>query len=298
MTPLEDSILRTILYADVFNFPMTLAEIHHFLIASAPVTLASIERTLMQSERLRSVVTCIDGYFMVSGRETLAAIRHTREDASQRLWQNAAHYGRWLGRIPFVRMVAVTGALAVHNAVPDDDIDYVLVTQERRVWLARAFAIVLVRLARGRGVQLCPNYVLAERALAQDAHNLYMAHEITQMIPLYGLDVYARMRDSNAWVGKQIPNATAPFYPQDAAADTKAWGAIKAAAEWLLGGTLGNGLEDWERERKLRRFAPKARGSSGARLDAERVKGHFSDHGHPALVQYHERLRAYGLEER
>ena len=42
MQPLEAAILRTVLYADVFNFPMKLEEIHHFLISDDPVSLAEI----------------------------------------------------------------------------------------------------------------------------------------------------------------------------------------------------------------------------------------------------------------
>jgi hypothetical protein len=297
MTSLEDSILRTLLYADVFNFPMTLAEIQHFLIATTPTTAANVERTLMGSERLRELVTCINGYFMVIGREGLAEIRDERERASQMLWEDAQRYGRWLGRLPFVRMVALTGALAVRNAVVDDDIDYVLVTRAGRVWLARALAIIVVRLARLRGVQLCPNYVLAEDALAQDVRSLYTAHEIAQMIPMVGLDVYQQMRSANAWVSSQLPNALEPLLPQVAASDALGWQALKGVGEMLLRGKIGDRLEAWERERKLRRFAPRAHGSQSARLDAQRVKGHFSDHGQPTMARYHARLQEYGIDQ-
>jgi hypothetical protein len=34
-----------------------------------------------------------------------------------------------------------------------------------------------------------------------------------------------------------------------------------------------------------------------AKLDAEQVKGHFNDHGHPVLQQYRERLRRYHIED-
>jgi hypothetical protein len=47
MMPLETAILRTILYADVFNFPMTIAEIQHFLISEYSTTRAEIEQMAM-----------------------------------------------------------------------------------------------------------------------------------------------------------------------------------------------------------------------------------------------------------
>jgi len=52
--------------------------------------------------------------------------------------------------------------------------------------------------------------------------------------------------------------------------------------------------ERWERDRKLRKFAPVAgRASSAAELDADRVKGHFDDHGHPILNQFNARVQQY-----
>ncbi|MBE0691410.1 MAG: hypothetical protein IH587_14925, partial [Anaerolineae bacterium] len=212
MESLEDAILRTVLYADVFSFPLTLTEIHHFLIAPSPVSLPRIEETLARSPRLQESLCCVDGFFMRVGREELAAIRRGRESASQSLWDTAHGYGRWMARVPFARMVALTGALAVRNAVDSDDIDYLIVTRVGRVWMARAFTIVLVRLARLRGVQLCPNYVLADDALLQERQDIFMAHEIAQMIPLYGRALYERMRRENGWVLEMMPNAQAAFY--------------------------------------------------------------------------------------
>jgi hypothetical protein len=297
MNSLEDAILRTILYADVFNFPLTLPEIHHFLIATTPVSLRAVEETMMRSERLRSLVVCVDGYFMRVGREALAETRHAREAASQALWNNAITYGRWLGRLPFVRMVALTGSLAVHNAVEDDDIDYIIVTADGRVWLTRALAIIIVRLARLHGVLLCPNYVLAETALKQTRHDIFMAHEIAQMIPVYGHGIYTTMRQANMWVADQLPNAGTAFYAVTDTDSRSVWEWAKIGCERLLAGGIGNALESWERERKLRRFAPKLGKHDGdARLDAQHVKGHFNDRGNPALRRYQEYLRTYKLE--
>jgi hypothetical protein len=61
-----------------------------------------------------------------------------------------------------------------------------------------------------------------------------------------------------------------------------------------LGGRLGEALEGWERDRKLRKFAAMAgQASSAAELDADRVKGHFDDHGHPILQKFNARVSQY-----
>lgn len=300
MNPLEQSIVRTLLYGDVFNFPMTVGEIHYYLI-DIPASYADIRRTLEQpSAWLRGLIvqgqvghlTC----YAIAGHEAIFQERYQRETASQQLWGKACHYGAWLGYLPFVRMVGLTGALAVRNASSiDDDLDYILVVREGRVWLARLFAVMVVRLCKLWGVVLCPNYVLAANALAQDDHHLFMAHEITQMVPIVGHQWYHAMREVNAWTTAILPNADGAFYrePDRRPRYLRQW--LKGLLEWLLGGRIGNWLEGWEMRRKIRKFQPQFTPTSEVQLDENQVKGHFISYGQTTLQRFQERLEAYNL---
>jgi hypothetical protein len=235
-----------------------------------------------------------DAFFMLKGREGLLAERRRRAAASARLWPAARWYARLLAHLPFVRMVAVTGALAMDNASAGDDIDYLIITTPGRVWLARAGAIGLVRLARLGGVLLCPNYVLASSALEQDRHDLFVAHELAQMVPMAGQAVYWQMRTANGWAAALLPNATGlPRCEPDL--QPQGWGAkLQSALEWLLNGQLTDRIEHWEQERKTKRFGAALRQPhSAARLDAERVQGHFNDYGYRTLQTYHARCQKY-----
>ncbi|MBC8170877.1 MAG: hypothetical protein H7X77_04375 [Anaerolineae bacterium] len=297
MQRLEAAIMRTILYGDVFNFAMTLPEIHHYLIADAPVTLAEVEQVLASSPYLQTSLCYADGYYACRGE--LIAQRVQRQVLMEQVWSTALIWGRWLARLPFVRMVALTGALAAQNpAHADDDFDYLLVTQPGRVWLARAFAIVLVRLGKLRGVVICPNYVIAADTLTQTRQDMFMAHEVTQMIPLYGQAMYQVMRAANPWTDAYLPNALTVYYAQTEVQPGSFWQTIKTGLETLLSGGLGDKLEQWEYRRKLHRFAANLKTPhSSAQLDSSHVKGHFNDHGHPVLRRYQEHLRRYHLED-
>lgn len=296
---MEAAILRTVLYADVFHFPLTTAEIHHFLIQDEPADRDSIETWLANSSVLRQKLTHEGHYIVLRGREDLIALRTERDAASRELWPLALRYGRWLSRLPFVRMVALTGALAMQNATDcHDDLDYLLVTTPRRVWLARAFSIILVRLARLQGVEICPNYVLAENNLTQERQDIFIAHEVAQMVPLYGQPLYRRLRDCNPWVRDFLPNANGVFHAEDETFSGRGWMLLKTLLETVLGGRIGDMLEHWEYHRKLHRFATQMQTPHhSARLDSNQVKGHFNDHGHFVLEQYTQRLREYGLEQ-
>ncbi len=236
---------------------------------------------------------------MRKDRPELIAQRQQREQAAERLWPLALRYGAWLSHLPYVRMVALTGALAVRNSPHDsDDLDYLIVTRAGRVWLARAFAVLLVRVVRLGGMTICPNYVLAEDAMDQDRKDLFIAHQIAQMVPLSGHTLYERFRQVNAWADDLLPNASGPLHPAQDDTPGGFWLALQRLLETMLNGKLGDVLENWEYRRKLARFAPDLRQpNSSARLDESQVKGHFNDYGHIALQKYNERLRDYQVED-
>ncbi|MBI1277997.1 MAG: hypothetical protein GC179_07710 [Anaerolineaceae bacterium] len=298
MQPLEAAILRTVLYADVFDFPMKLEEIHHFLISDTPSSVNEISQTLDQSIILRQKIHQAGEYFIYKGGENRIQVRQKREAASQYLWSQALYWGKWLAAVPYVRMVALTGALAVRNAADDDDdLDYLLVTAPHRVWIARAFAIVIVRIGRLRGVTICPNYVLAETNLVQVRRDIFLAHEVAQMVPLYGRDHYRRFREANDWVYQQLPNAIDPYFDVPELKVGSSY-LFKRFLEVVCGGTVGNWIEQWEYQRKLKRFSADLQTPhSSAKVDDTQVKGHFNDHGHPVLQKYAQRLRECGLSE-
>jgi hypothetical protein len=257
---------------------------------------ATVESSLAHSAWLRDHIEIAGSYVALRERDYAINQRAAREAASAILWVRARRWGTILARLPFVRMVALTGALAMRNAEsPNDDLDFLIVTAPRKVWTARAAAIVIVRLARLFGVQLCPNYVLAETALEQDRRDLYTAHEIAQMIPLSGFAVYKAMREANHWTMGYLPNAQAPT---DAEPEPHGRGKLlQWIAERVLSGVIGDAFEKWEQNRKIRRFAPQAqRADASAQLDADHVKGHFNDYGYSTLEDYYKRLRRYHLE--
>lgn len=299
-TPLEVAILRTVIYADVFDFALRVEELHHFLMANQAVSLATIQEALACAPNLRHDLTVRGEWVVLAGREALLDVRQNRDDLAAQLWPKVAQAGQWLASVPFVRMVAVTGALAMDNpAHPQDDFDYFVVTTPGRVWLARLLIVGVVRVSRLWGWAICPNFVIAADSLSQRRRDIYIAHEISQAIPLadhHG--VYHEFRLANAWTFEYLPNAQVAFERRTRQMTSRLGAVVQRMGEWLFGGWLGDKLEAWERERKVARFARQAkRPDSAAQLDRSQVKGHFNDHGTRVLAEYHARLRQFGLEE-
>jgi hypothetical protein len=287
---LEQAIVRAVAYADVFDYPLTADEVHRYLVG-VNASLADVHHALGTHPLVPGLLSTSNGYFSLLGRESAVVQREQRAANSARYWRRAVGYGRAIGDLPFVRMVAVTGALAMDN-VADDDIDYLIVTEPGRLWLCRALVIGVVRLAAARGVTLCPNYFLSERALALPERNLFTAHEVTQMVPLSGFATYRQLRELNDWTFAYLPNAEGPprGLPPRAPRGTRARGVLEASLRSRLGGRL----ERWEMSRKVRKFTVQGNGHLEAAFSPDWCKGHFGDHGNHTLARYAERLR--GLE--
>lgn len=293
LSPLETAVLQTVAYVDMYDYPLSAAEVHRYLVGQAAAA-GEVERLLSNGRLAPERLARLDDYFALPGREAILATRRRRAAAAQELWPAAVRYGQAIGQLPFVRMVAVTGSLAVDNAEADADIDYLIVTAPGRLWLCRALVVLLVRLAARRGVNLCPNYFLSERALAFTERNLYTAREVAQMAPITGLAVYQRLRQANDWVLDFLPNA-GQLPPRPAPGPVaapagrrwpgRAW--LRSLAEWALRTPPGGWLEQWEMRRKITRFSRWANDESA--FSADWCKGHFASHGRRAMSEFQQR---------
>jgi hypothetical protein len=294
------SVLATLAYADVFDFPMRTAEIRHYLIGRV-ADQSQIEGTLESDRRLRQRVERRDGVAFLAGRDGLPEKRLEREQIARRLWPAARRHGAILASLPFVRMVAVTGALALENTEASGDIDYLVVTVPGRLWLARAMVVLWVRRAALEGISLCPNYLISQEALLLPDQDLFAAHELAQMVPLSGPALYWQMRRLNhSWVSPHLPNAAAlppirhaGFLSDDGPRRTASVG------ERLLRLRVLDPLERWERSRKIRRFAREmeasrrpedAAGRTEERFGPDWCKGHFDHHAARTLAAFSQRL--------
>jgi len=265
---LERAILETLAYSDVFEYPLRLNELHRYL----PMR-AETERVSRVLDSLGELLGEQDGFYFLAGREKIIEIRKQREVHSRSLMLHALKYGRILGALPFIRMVALTGSLAVLNSTKKADFDYMLVAAPNRVWTARAFALLLNRFTRLFGHTLCPNLIVSENALAWSTHDLYSARELCQMIPIMGMDAYYKLINANEWTKDFLPNAGLAKI-SEVFKTSEIW----KLRELPLRGKLGNIIERWEMNRKITRFAKQAGFGEETVFNADICQGNFNHH--------------------
>jgi len=286
-TAVARGVVEALAYADVFDWPLTAAEIHRYLPVAARLDDVV---AVLGSGRLARAVQSDGQLYVLAGREHLADERQRRTAVSHRLWPLARRYGRALASLPWVRLVAVTGSLAVDAATDDADIDLFIVAEDGRLWLARALTIgvakVAIRVKSSRGVRLCPNYLLTASALDLPERDLYTARELAQLVPLFGPDTYRALLEGNGWYRQFLPNHPGHLGP----VGDLPYPRLSRLAERTLQGRLVGRAEQWEMERKIARLhLPTTTGE--VRFDATTCKGHFEGYRQTVLAAY-ERRRA------
>jgi hypothetical protein len=288
---LRNAVLQTMAYADVFDYPLTAQEIHRYL-TGLSASKEVVERFLQDG----SLVHASEGYYTLPGREGLARIRRAREHIAGQMWPQAAGYGRVISHLPFVRMLAVSGSLAMNNVDRDPDIDYFMVTARGRLWMVRAMVLAVVRLAAARGVRLCPNYLVTEDALVFPDQTLYAAHELAQMVPIFGLDVYEQICRLNSWKERFLPNAQGLPPVMDQVTIRTVKPTITPLLERALRTSPAAWFERWEMQRKIRMLSREQGDSPESCFAADYCKGHNLRHGQRAERILRERLEGLHLE--
>ena len=225
---LRDSILATLYYHDLFDFPLTKEEIKRFLIkpglpaVCSPAKCGTKDRQgfyqgLNQLIKEKKIFKKENFYFL-SSKEKTVKLRKRREKYSQGKLRIAKKIVKILQFIPWIKMIAITGALAMNNSDKDDDIDFLIITAENRLWLTRLLTVVILEILgkrrRPRDIKvkdkICLNMFLDEMSLSlsRTKHNIFTAHEIIQMKPILNRNnTYEKFLKANRWVKKYLPNS-------------------------------------------------------------------------------------------
>ena len=279
----ELAVLRSVTYAALFDYPLTLAQLQASLIGvrADAETVAAWWRT---SDLLQATIDHQDGLYFPSGRCDLLRTRARRETVSRDLIDRHRRILAVVAGMPFVRMVALSGSLAHLNAEASADLDLFVITAPRRVWSVTLCLLVIARLFGWRR-RLCLNYVISEDALRVEPGDLFSANQIIHLRPILGDDVFARFVAANPFVRAIYPN----FEVSDLTIRPSARRAIKPLLERVLSigvalaaERVARAIYGWH----LNRRATSWQSRDQVRLEAECLKLHTSSHRTAALARY------------
>lgn len=203
----------SIVYHDMFDYPLTFKDMIRWKTGPGIKSLLK-EATVVQTS----------GYYYLEGQKPLVLKRTMRMRLSKKKIAIANKAAKLLSIIPTVKMVGLTGALAMRNTNDDSDIDLMIVTKEGTLWATRILAYLLLRVfgmklrKPGNNDQkdkMCLNIWIDENDLVWEktSRNIFTAHEIAQIEPLYDKGgVYKKLMGENKWIKRYWPNAVQKKY--------------------------------------------------------------------------------------
>ena len=158
ITTRELAIVRSVIYASLFDYPLTLEQLHTTLLEVGADSRRPAKSSAVYdgSELLQSIVDYRDGFFFPAGRGDLIAERRRREARSRAFLERHALVLRLLCALPFTRLVALSGSVAHLNLEEGGDLDLFIITRGRRVWSVTLAVILLTKLLRPSGASSAP----------------------------------------------------------------------------------------------------------------------------------------------
>lgn len=238
---LEDSLIATICYFAIFQYPLTLFEIWNYLLCppQSTTTIEDIDKCISTSHNVSSVVDHAQGLVFLKGRMSDTALRFDRYRNAEAQYLLALWGIRVLSCIPFVGCICVVNRLSYSNAKEQSDIDLLIIAKHRYLWLTRFLCTSLMHILRRRPGQCAPQKALCLSFFVSDEHlslqalqipqdqdgigDIHFALWLTQCVPIYDRGgVYERWYKENAWVNAFVPNRI-PIYPPERRRVKNSW---------------------------------------------------------------------------
>lgn len=219
---IRQSIIKTVLYSDIFDYPLTYGQVWKYLLSPKKIKRINFEEVLKNFKNLSAGRQCTivekEGWYFLKGREKILKKRTERKKESEIKITTARNVTRILSAIPSVFLIGVSGGVSLHNADKNDDIDLFVITKENSLWQTRLLLVLLLKIMgkhRSRKDvkvkdKICLNMLVSEKDLAfpKDRQDIYTAHEIVQMTPIFNRNkTYEKFMSKNLWVRKYMPNA-------------------------------------------------------------------------------------------
>ncbi len=210
----REAIKQTLLYAHIFDSPLTRHELWYYLKTKAKIRKDDFYYML---NFLPRGVKMSNGYYYLTSNKNVVIDRSHREAVSRRKFQIAKKVGNLLSIIPTILYIGVSGSLSMKHAVENDDIDFFIITRKNSLWITRLFCLLILEIfnlrrskfSRNPRDKICINMLIDETQLKfpKDRQDIYTSQEIAQLKTLYSRsNTVLRFYHLNAWINSFMPN--------------------------------------------------------------------------------------------
>ena len=272
MSDLRNSILATLIYYDILDFPLTLFEVNKYLInpnrlSGNPILeIISLGQVADELDKLVNggFVGSKNGFYFLPGRDALYELRIEREKIAAQKWKKFLRIAKWFQAVPYLRAVLASGSLAINNTGHESDFDVLSVAKSGRLYTCRIFLCLAASLFRARRTRyersapdkFCFNHYITDGNLNIKHESLYNAQTYANLKPiLVDNGIFSRFYVENIWLNKYLYN----FKPAEEFVLRKVSSnffllSIAGAGEFILNSSLGDKIENWAKRYQQKRI--------------------------------------------
>ncbi|MBX4190354.1 hypothetical protein KW791_03625 [Candidatus Parcubacteria bacterium] len=221
---LRNAILATLAYYDAFDHPLTIFELHRYLVnptrlsqTTAALGDISLPDILSELQNLQTTgkISSKNGFYMLPGREEWYKKRIQREKIAAQKWKQFRRYAFWLQATPFISGLFASGSMALGTTELKSDFDVLVIVKAGRLYTARLFLLAAASLLGVRRTRyekvapnkLCFNHYITDESLLINHESLYNAHSYAHLIPLHiSESLFYKFYKENYWISKYVYN--------------------------------------------------------------------------------------------
>ncbi len=277
---LSKNILSTIVYYDCLDYPMTAFEIWKYLltISLAMPDLAKPDNSQfpipnenadsrkcslievigeLEKEDLKKIIEEYCGFYFLKGRQELVSKRLENNKISEEKLKIIRRVVWFLRFVPFMRMAAITGRVAMKNAEKSSDLDLLIVLKHRRIFTGRILTTFLVHFLGKRRYgkkikdRICLNYFITTKSPEISSQDLFSSSEYFFARPVFGFKVFRKFQIKNGWIKNYRPNYSLSDLAETCLVKDSFFSKkIRKAGEKIFGfKVLENMLKNWQMKR-------------------------------------------------
>ena len=304
MSTLEENIIRTLLYYDIFKHPLNSYEIFSLLPQNS-ISKSDMLKVLEENLKDKSQIYSKEDYYYIGKNENYIELRKSRESYSKKSWKLARAVTHIIKRFPFVRAVFVTGSLSKNSSMPDSDLDFMVVAQSKRLWICRTLLMLFKKIFLLNSYKyFCINFYISEDSLEIEEKNIFTATEIIHIKSTFNSELMKKFLESNPWIKDYFPNYKTgdPYFNSSGFKVNNRKSYLQKLLELFFKGKTGDRLDKYFREKTVDHWRKKY-----SHLDNKEREHMFKStmnvsKTHPGNMQkvilnnYKERLKNFNLE--
>jgi len=240
MTSLSQKILTTLAYYDAMDYPMTSFEIWKYLMSwnikgafddrsdgeskIRDVAIIDVIKEL-DSPDLKGKIEQYHGYYFLKGKKKLVEKRIERNKIVQIKLKIVRGVVRFLKFVPFLRMAAMTGTMAMKNSETKGDLDLLVILKHGHIFTGRLLVTFVTHILGKRRYadkitdRVCLNFFITEKSLSTDpgkifgaqrpdinAVSLFCAQEHFFIFPVFDSGCFEKFQRENPWIKDYFEN--------------------------------------------------------------------------------------------